>query len=205
MGKPFTILTGTAAPMVEDDIDTDIIFPARFLLMMEKEGLGKYLFHDRRFRQDGSENPDFLLNRSPYKDATIIVAGDNFGSGSSREHAVWSLEDHGVRCVIATGFGEIFATNCIRSGVLPATVTRSGIDALARAATDGPLTVDLEEQTITAGELTVPFDINPSTRDALLNGWDDIDQILAEDGPAIDRFEQKRAAQTPWLYKDLLP
>lgn len=204
MAKPFTSLTGVAAPMVEDNVDTDIIFPARFLLMMEKEGLGRYLFHDRRFHADGSENPEFVLNRPACRNAVIIVAGDNFGSGSSREHAVWSLEDFGVRCVIATGFGEIFAANCIRSGVLPAKVSRAEVDALAEAADHGPLTVDLEQMTITSPSgPPVRFEINPSSREALLNGWDDIDQILAQDREAIHQFEQKWAAQTPWLYEDL--
>src|SRR5689334_17591254 len=114
MSESFTTLTGIAAPIVEDNIDTDVIFPARFLLLMEKQGLGRYLFHDRRFGADGTAVADFILNRAPYSTASIVISRDNFGGGSSREHAVWSLADYGIRCVIASGFGEIFAANCVR-------------------------------------------------------------------------------------------
>ncbi|HEY8352924.1 MAG TPA: 3-isopropylmalate dehydratase small subunit [Sphingomonadales bacterium] len=204
MAKAFTTLTGVAAPLLEDDIDTDIIFPARFLLIMEKAGLGKYLFNDRRFDADGAEIADFVLNRPQFRSASILIAGDNFGCGSSREHAVWTLEDYGIRCVIAAGFGEIFAANCIRSGLLPARVTRAEAERLAAAAAAGPITVSLETRTITTADgATVSFDIDPSSREALLHGWDDIDQILAQDGAAIEDYERKRAKDTPWLYEDL--
>lgn len=204
MAKAFTTLTGVAAPLLEDDIDTDIIFPARFLLIMEKAGLGKYLFNDRRFDADGAEIADFVLNRPQFRSASILIAGDNFGCGSSREHAVWTLEDYGIRCVIAAGFGEIFAANCIRSGLLPARVTRAEAERLAAAAAAGPITVSLETRTITTADgATVSFDIDPSSREALLHGWDDIDQILAQDSAAIEDYERKRAKDTPWLYEDL--
>lgn len=204
MAKAFTTLTGVAAPLLEDDIDTDIIFPARFLLIMEKAGLGRYLFNDRRFDADGAEIADFVLNRPQFRSASILIAGDNFGCGSSREHAVWTLEDYGIRCVIAAGFGEIFAANCIRSGLLPARVTRAEAERLAAAAAAGPITVSLETRTITTADgSTVTFDIDPSSREALLHGWDDIDQILAQDSAAIEDYERKRAKDTPWLYEDL--
>lgn len=204
MGTPFKALTGVAAPLMEDDIDTDIIFPARFLLRMEKEGLDQYLFHDRRFDADGKVVADFILNRTPFDTATILIAGDNFGSGSSREHAVWSLAVYGIRCVIAGSFGEIFAANCIRNGILPAKVAHDRLQALAELAEQGPFTVDLQDTVIgLPNGTTVPFEIDASKREALLNGWDDIDQILAQDSNAIRAYEKDRSASQPWLFKDL--
>jgi len=204
MGTPFTTLTGVAAPLMEDDIDTDIIFPARFLLRMEKEGLDQYLFHDRRFNADGKAVEDFILNRAAFNTATILIAGDNFGSGSSREHAVWSLAVYGIRCVIAGSFGEIFAANCIRNGILPAKVDHGRLQGLAELAEQGPFTVDLKDSVIRPpNSPPVPFEIDASKREALLNGWDDIDQILAQDSNAIRAYEQDRSASQPWLFKDL--
>lgn len=203
MSEPFTTLTGVAAALVEDNVDTDVIFPARFLLLMEKKGLGRYLFHDRRFGPGGEPIADFVLNREPYSSATILISRDNFGSGSSREHAVWSIADYGIRCVIASGFGEIFAGNCIRNGVLPALVDHAAVAPLAELAAQGPLTVDLREQTIrgASGE-PVPFSISASDRESLLNGWDDIDRILAQEADAIRKFEQRQSTRFPWLYED---
>lgn len=203
MNKPFTKLTGTAAPIIEDGIDTDVIFPARFLLRMEKQGLGQYLFHDHRFGPDGKKIETFVLNRAPFADATILISGDNFGSGSSREHAVWSIADHGIRCVIASSFGEIFAANCIRNGILPARVDRDTIPRLATAAADGALTVDLVSTTISLPDgTTMPFSLPPSDREALLNGWDDIDQILALESEYIQEFERRQSQKCQWLYTD---
>lgn len=203
MSEPFTTLTGTAAPLVEDNIDTDVIFPARFLLLMEKEGLGRFLFHDRRFVAKGEPAPDFVLNRAPYSEAKILVSRDNFGGGSSREHAVWAIADYGIRCVIASGFGEILAGNCIRNGVLPALVEHSDVAMLAELAEQGPLVVDLRNQSIrgASGE-PIPFSISPSDRESLLNGWDDIDRILAQEADAIRAFEERQSVQFPWLHQD---
>lgn len=203
MAEPFKRLTGIAAPIVEDDVDTDVIYPARFLVLMEKQGLGRYLFHDRRFGPDGTRKADFVLNREPYAAATILISRDNFGSGSSREHAVWALADYGIRCVIASSFGEIFAANCVRNGILPARVPRSAVQPLAEQTERGPFTVDLVRQSIDLPDgVSVPFSIAPSDRESLLNGWDDIDRILALESDAIERFEADRAARFPWLYQD---
>lgn len=203
MAEPFTTLTGIAAPFVEDNIDTDVIFPARFLLLMEKQGLGRYVFHDRRLGPDGKPVADFVLNQAPYSEATILIARDNFGSGSSREHAVWALADDGIRCVIASGFGEIFAANCVRNGILPARVDRSAVALLAEQARLGALTVDLQSQNIRLpGAASIAFDIAPSDRESLLNGWDDIDRILALESDAIQRFEATQSTKFPWLYQD---
>lgn len=206
MSEPFTTLTGTAAPILEDNIDTDVIFPARFLLLMEKQGLGRYLFHDRRFGPDGAKVADFVLNRSQYSEATILISADNFGSGSSREHAVWSLADYGIRCVIASGFGEIFAANCVRNGILPARVDRAAVDLLAGQAQQGPLTVDLISRSIRVPTgASISFSVTESDRESLLNGWDDIDRILAQESDAIRRFEARQSEQFPWLYQDQTP
>jgi 3-isopropylmalate/(R)-2-methylmalate dehydratase small subunit len=203
MSQAFTTLTGVAAALVEDNIDTDVIFPARFLLLMEKQGLGRYLFHDRRFGPAGEPIADFVLNREPYSNATILISRDNFGGGSSREHAVWSIADYGIRCVIASGFGEIFAGNCIRNGILPALVDRAAVATLAELAEQGPLTVDLREQAIRGVTGTpIPFSISASDRESLLNGWDDIDRILAQEAEAIRGFEQRKSTRFPWLYQD---
>jgi 3-isopropylmalate/(R)-2-methylmalate dehydratase small subunit len=203
MSQAFTTLTGVAAALVEDNIDTDVIFPARFLLLMEKQGLGRYLFHDRRFDSSGEPIADFVLNREPFSNATILISRDNFGGGSSREHAVWSIADYGIRCVIASGFGEIFAGNCIRNGILPALVDRTVVATLAELAEQGPLTVDLREQTIRGvSGTTIPFSISASDRESLLNGWDDIDRILAQEAEAIRGFEQRQSTRFPWLYQD---
>lgn len=204
MGTPFTTLTGIAAPLMENDIDTDIILPARFLLRMEKEGLDRYLFHDRRFNADGEVIEGFILNRAPFNTARILIAGDNFGSGSSREHAVWSLAVYGIRCVIAGSFGEIFAANCIKNGILPAKVEHTCLQELAELAEQGPFTVDLPEIAIyPPSGPSVSFSIGASKREALLNGWDDIDQILAQDNQSIGHYEREHSARQPWLFKDI--
>jgi len=201
--EKFTILTSVAAPLAEADVDTDIIFPARFLLLLDKVGLGKHLFHERRHRP-GGEPTDFVLNRPPFDQARILVADANFGSGSSREQAVWALADFGIRCVVAPSFGEIFYNNCFKNGVLPIVLTgEQHAQGMAAARSEGPLTVDLESQTIRLPNgPDLAFDVDPYRRRALLLGLDEIGGILADDAPAIEAFEAAQRRETPWLYLD---
>lgn len=201
--QPFIRLDGVAAPLPEDNIDTDIIFPARFLLITAREGLGVHAFHDRRFDSEGRERDDFILNRSPWRGAPILVAGANFGCGSSREQAVWALTGMGVRCIIAPGYGEIFESNCIRNGVLPVTLEPHLIAPLmAVAETGGRLTIDLQQCSISsAGHEPIAFSLREERRQALLNGWDDTAMILHQWGGAIDRFEAAQQKAQPWLYR----
>jgi 3-isopropylmalate/(R)-2-methylmalate dehydratase small subunit len=200
--QPFVRLHGVAAPLPEDNIDTDIIFPARFLLITARDGLGVHAFHDRRFDGEGQERDDFILNRSPWREAPILITGANFGCGSSREQAVWALSGMGVRCIIAPGYGEIFESNCIRNGVLPVTLDADLLAPLmtvAKAA--GRLTVDLEQCCIMGADISpLPFTLREERRQALLNGWDDTAMILHQWGEAIDRFEARQQRVQPWLY-----
>ncbi len=199
---PFTTLSGHGAPMAEDNIDTDIIYPARFLLITARAGLGDYAFYDRRFDKDGAEIAGYVLNQPAFRHAPILIAGDNFGSGSSREQAVWALLGMGVRCVIAPSFGEIFHANCQRNGILPITLPRDRVDALIAAAGKGAcFDVDLPAQTLTCEDQTpIPFDIAPERKEALIHGWDETSQILNTQGPAIAAFEAAQRALQPWLY-----
>lgn len=199
----FQTLTSVAAPLPESDIDTDVIFPARFLLLLDKAGLGRYLFHERRFG-GGQPRPDFVLDRPPYNTARILVAGRNFGSGSSREQAVWALADFGIRCVVALSFGEIFFTNCFNNGVLPITLIPELHARVLLAAEAGQtLTVDLDWQAIrlAAGD-PIAFAVDPHRRRSLLLGLDEIGVILAEDVDDISRFEGLHRARHPWLHLD---
>lgn len=200
--EAFKTVSGFAAAMPEENIDTDIIFPARFLLLTQREGLGQHAFHDRRFRADGTEVADFVLNRAALRDAPIIVAGANFGSGSSREQAVWALAGRGVKAIIAPSLGEIFTGNCLRNGLLPITLAQDAVSALlAEAEAAAPFTVDLEAQTITAGNLTpMQFDIAPERKQALLMGWDETDEVLGRFSADITRFEAIQRSIQPWLY-----
>lgn len=202
--EPFTCISGVAAPMPEDNIDTDIIFPARFLLLTQREGLGVHAFHDRRFHADGSEMPDFVLNRAPFRDAKLIVAGANFGSGSSREQAVWALHGFGIRVIIAPSLGEIFAGNCLRNGMLALTFAADVCTLLLHDATNGrAFKVDLESQTVSvAGREPLSFTMPPERREALLNGWDETDQILNRFGSEIAAFETAQRVCQPWLYSE---
>lgn len=201
---PFTTISGPVAPMPEDNIDTDIIFPARFLLITAREGLGRYAFHDRRFDADGAELADHVLNRAPFRGAPILIAGANFGSGSSREQAVWALLGMGVRCVIAPSFGEIFHGNCLRNGVLPITLPPELIETLMASAAKGArASVDLPAQTLTfEGWEPVSFDIAPERKEALIHGWDETAQILNRFASPIARFEAAQRATQPWLYPE---
>lgn len=200
--KSFTTLTGIAAPLPEADIDTDIIFPARFLLLLDREGLGRHLFHERRHSPSALQ--EFILSRTPFDNAEILVSGCNFGCGSSREHAVWALADFGIRCVIAPSFGEIFYANCFRNGVLPIVLPAGTHSEVMNAAAAGaPFTVDLQTQTIRLPDGSkIAFDIDTHRRRALLLGLDEIGAILVEDSMEIGTFEARQKSRTPWLHLD---
>ena len=200
--KKFDQLTGVAAPLNILNIDTDMIIPKQFLKTIKRSGLGANLFDEMRFTQDGEEIADFVLNREPYRGAEIIVAGDNFGCGSSREHAPWALLDFGIRCLISTSFADIFYNNCFKNGILPITVSADDRDALMADAADvenPELSIDLETQTIRRPNgVEVSFDIDPFRKQCLLEGLDDIGLTL-EKGGSIDSFEATRAEEKPWL------
>ncbi|TPG49417.1 3-isopropylmalate dehydratase small subunit [Sphingomonas glacialis] len=199
---PFTTLSGTAAPLPEENVDTDIIFPARFLLITARAGLGRYAFHDRRFDAQGAEIAGFVLNRAPWRDAPILLAGANFGSGSSREQAVWALLGQGITCVIAPSFGEIFYGNCFRNGVLPIRLPTALVTALTERATAGErFAIDLEAQTLRVGDdPPIAFEVGAEQRLALLNGWDETALILNASSDDITAFEARQKTLQPWLY-----
>mgnify|MGYP003607095214 CR=1 FL=1 len=198
----FTTLTGIAAPMPLVNIDTDMIIPKQFLKTIHRSGLGKHLFDEMRYNPDGTENPDFVLNQPAWRDAQIIVAGDNFGCGSSREHAPWALLDFGIRCVISTSFADIFYNNCFKNGILPIVMPQEAVDLLMADAQKGAnarITVDLESQTVTTSDgQSLSFDIDPFRKHCLLNGLDDIGLTL-EKAAAIDAFEAQLAQSRPWI------
>jgi 3-isopropylmalate/(R)-2-methylmalate dehydratase small subunit len=200
--KSFVALNGVAAPLPDADVDTDVIFPARFLLLLDRAGLGRHLFHERRAQAPANE--PFVLARPPFDKAEILVAGRNFGCGSSREQAVWALADFGIRCVIAPSFGEIFYGNCFRNGTLPITLPDpEHRDVMLAAASGAPLTVDLEAQEIRLPEgRAIAFQIDPHRRQALLLGLDQIGEILAGDAADIEAFESRQRTAAPWLYLD---
>ncbi|MAS05932.1 MAG: 3-isopropylmalate dehydratase small subunit [Ahrensia sp.] len=197
----FTTLTGVAAPLKIVNVDTDMIIPKDYLKTIKRTGLGKGLFSEMRFNQDGSENPDFVLNQPAYRDAKILVAGDNFGCGSSREHAPWALLDFGIRCVISTSFADIFYNNCFKNGILPIVVSPEDLDKLmddAERGSNATLTVDLEEQEIRGPDGgTIKFDIDAFKKHCLLNGLDDIGLTLARSAK-IDTYEAGLAENRPW-------
>lgn len=200
--EKFTSLTGVAAPLEITNVDTDMIIPKQFLKTIKRTGLGQGLFFELRFLDDGTENPDFVLNRPAYRAAKILIAEDNFGCGSSREHAPWALLDFGIRCVISTSFADIFYNNCFKNGILPIHVSLEQLGLLMKDAKHGSnatLTVDLESQKIHRpdGE-TIPFEIDPFRKHCLLNGLDDIGLTL-EKTAEIDAFEQRAQAAHPWL------
>jgi 3-isopropylmalate/(R)-2-methylmalate dehydratase small subunit len=200
----FTTVRGPAVPMLDDDIDTDVIFPARFLLVMEKRGLGRYLFVDRRQGPDGAPRGDFVLDRPQFRGAPILIAGANFGCGSSREQAAWTLADAGFRVIMARSFGEIFHANAFKNGLLPIELPAATLATLADLAMRGEMfEVDLEAQTIRVGDvLRLDFAIDARRRAALLAGHDEIDEMLGEDGAAIARFETEHRGRQPWLFAD---
>ncbi len=199
---PFTTLRSVAAPLPDADIDTDIIFPARFLVLTRKTGLGGCAFYEQRFDAEGRERPDFVLHRAPWRGAQILVAGPNFGCGSSREQAPWALADLGLRCLVAPGFGEIFEANCINNGLLPVTLAAAA-HARVLAAAQGGATLEVD---LHACALRLPdgeafgFAIGERQRQALLNGWDEIDRIRNEESERIAAFERQQRLTQPWLY-----
>ncbi|HEY8610138.1 MAG TPA: 3-isopropylmalate dehydratase small subunit [Roseomonas sp.] len=200
---PFTTLTGIAAPLPMANVDTDKIIPARFLKTIERKGLGRAAFADMRFNDDGTEKPDFVLNREPYRAAEILIAHENFGCGSSREHAPWALLDFGIRCVIAPDFADIFFNNSFKNGILPIRLPRPVCDMLmedARMGANSRMSVDLARQVVVRpnGE-EIPFEVDPLRKHRLLNGLDDIGETMQR-ATVIESFEQKQRAAQPWLY-----
>ncbi|MBY0560757.1 3-isopropylmalate dehydratase small subunit [Hyphomicrobium sp.] len=199
----FTVLTGVAAPLPIRNVDTDMIIPKQFLKTIKRTGLGKSLFYEMRYDPEtGKEIPDFVLNKPQYRDATILVAGDNFGCGSSREHAPWALLDFGIRCVIATDFADIFYNNCFQNGILPIKLPQSDVDKLmddANRGANAKITIDLEKQEISGPDGgVIKFEIDPFRKHCLLNGLDNIGLTL-EKGKQISSFETSTASTRPWL------
>ena len=202
--EPFGTFTSFAASMSEANIDTDIIFPARFLLLTQKRGLGQYALFEKRFDADGKEIPEFVLNQAPFRSAKILIVGDNFGTGSSREQAPWVLADLGFRCLVSSSFGEIFFSNCIKNGLLPVVVSPSQLSRLhAQASAGAEFTVDLQGRQLLCrnGEI-VAIALAEWQRAALINGWDEIALILNHDAVAIAAFESRQRLDMPWLYRN---
>ncbi|HLJ64923.1 MAG TPA: 3-isopropylmalate dehydratase small subunit [Stellaceae bacterium] len=199
----FTALTAIAAPLPMINVDTDKIIPKQYLKTIERTGLGKGLFDELRYREDGSENPDFVLNQPAYRQTKILVAGKNFGCGSSREHAPWALLDFGILCVIAESFADIFYNNCFKNGILPITLPAPLIDELMEDAGKGAnarLAIDLARQTITRPDgQVIRFELDPFRKTCLLEGLDDVGLTL-EKAATIDRFEEKNRLGQPWLW-----
>lgn len=198
----FTTLTGVAAPMPLMNIDTDMIIPKQFLKTIKREGLGKHLFDEMRYERDGSEVPDFVLNKPQYRNAEILIAGENFGCGSSREHAPWALKDFGIKVIVSTSFADIFYNNCFKNGLLPIVLPEEDVERLMQDAERGQnarMTVDLESQEITTsdGEV-IGFEIDPFRKHCLINGLDDIG-LTMQKKPAIDAFEARMAQERPWV------
>ena len=199
--KPFTNLTGVAAPLDIMNVDTDMIIPKQYLKTIKRTGLGTGLFSEMRYKDDGSDNPDFVLNKPAYRKAEILVAGDNFGCGSSREHAPWALLDFGIRCVISTSFADIFYNNCFKNGILPITVSQTDLDKLmddARRGANATKTIDLPSQEIRGPDGgVVKFEIDSFRKHLLLNGLDDIG-LTMEKSSSISSFEEKLSTSRPW-------
>jgi len=201
--EKFTSLEGVAAPLKLVNVDTDKIIPKQYLKTIKRTGLGKGLFAELRYQDDGSENPGFVLNQPAYRKAKILVAGDNFGCGSSREHAPWALLDFGIRCVIASSFADIFYNNCFKNGILPVKLPQQVVDQLMEDAKKGAnarLTIDLQQQTIERpdGE-KIHFEVDAFRKHCLLNGLDDVG-LTMQKAPAIDTYEQRQRLSQPWLY-----
>ena len=198
---PFTSLTGIAAPMPLVNIDTDMIIPKQFLKTIARTGLGKNLFDEMRYTQDGAEVPDFVLNQPAYRHAEILVAGDNFGCGSSREHAPWALLDFGIRCVISTSFADIFFNNCFKNGILPVVLPKAAVDVMladAKKGANARISIDLPAQTVTTSDGQVfAFEVDSHRKHCLINGLDDIGLTL-EKATSIDAYEAKAATLRPW-------
>jgi 3-isopropylmalate/(R)-2-methylmalate dehydratase small subunit len=200
--EKFEKMTAIAAPMPLINIDTDMIIPKQFLKTIKRSGLGVSAFHEMRYQMDGTENPDFVLNQDAYRNANILVAGDNFGCGSSREHAPWALLDFGVRCIISTSFADIFYNNCFKNGILPVIVTDEELNLLMQDAEKGSnarMVIDLESQLIeTSDGQVINFDIDQHRKHCLINGLDDIG-LTMEKAASIDLFEKQISTHTPWV------
>ena len=200
--QKFTTLTAVAAPLPLINVDTDMIIPKQFLKTIQRTGLGKHLFDEMRYTPEGKELPDFVLNKPAYRKAQILVTGQNFGCGSSREHAPWALNDFGIRCVIATSFADIFYNNCFKNGILPIVLPQEDVDKLMDDANRGAnavVTVDLEQCLVTDQHgLRLPFQVDESRRHGLLHGLDDIGLTMRHE-KSIDAFEAKRRTQSPWM------
>jgi 3-isopropylmalate/(R)-2-methylmalate dehydratase small subunit len=200
--EKFTTLSGIAAPMPLVNIDTDMIIPKQFLKTIKRSGLGVNLFDEMRYNLDGSEISDFVLNQPAYREASVLVAGDNFGCGSSREHAPWAIADFGIRCVVSTSFADIFYNNCFKNGILPIVLPEDQRDALMKDAKKGAnarIEVDLEAQTITSSDgETFSFELDAFKKHCLLNGLDDIG-LTMEKAAAIDTFEAEVSTSRPWV------
>ncbi|MBL3584207.1 3-isopropylmalate dehydratase small subunit [Rhodovulum sulfidophilum] len=198
----FEKITGIAAPLPLVNIDTDMIIPKQYLKTIKREGLGVNLFDEMRYDQDGNEIPDFVLNKPAYRETQILVAGENFGCGSSREHAPWAIKDFGIRCVVAPSFADIFFNNCFKNGILPIPLPQEQVDILMKDAEKGAnarMTVDLENQVITTSDgVEIAFEVDPFRKHCLLEGLDDIGLTLNK-APAIDGFESKMAQERPWV------
>lgn len=203
--EKFTKLTGVAAALDLVNIDTDMIIPKLFLKTIKRSGLGKNLFDEMRYKEDGTEIPDFVLNRDPWRESKILVAGDNFGCGSSREHAPWAILDFGIRCVIAPSFADIFFNNSFKNGILPIKLPQDLVDALMADAKDGEnpeLTVDLiNQEIIRPNGAVIKFDVDPFRKQCLLDGLDDIG-LTMQKGDKIDEFEAGQKGKLPWQYKE---
>ena len=206
--KEFTAISGVAAPMPLVNIDTDMILPKQYLKTIKRTGLGIHLFEELRYHPDGREIEDFILNQQAYRNSKIIIAGDNFGCGSSREHAPWAILDFGIRCVISTTFAEIFFNNCFKNGILPITLPQKDVDVLMEHALRGAnaiMTVDLVDQAITTSDGTqIAFQIETSKRECLLQGLDDIGLTL-EKLEHIEAFEKRMETERPWLFPSAKP
>jgi 3-isopropylmalate/(R)-2-methylmalate dehydratase small subunit len=199
--RPFTTLTARACKLANANIDTDQLIPARFMRRPRSEGYGHFLLHDLRFHADGTARPDFPLNDPKSSGCEVMLAGRNFGCGSSREAAVYALADYGIRAVIASSFGDIFAANAVKNGVLPAQISEQDAQLLFHAdelVEPRPMLIDLSAQSITSGNLVVPFTIDPVWKKQLLNGWDDIDMTRSE-AKAIARFIEQDQVRRPWM------
>ncbi len=200
--KKFTKLTGVAAPLKITNVDTDMIIPKQFLKTILRTGLGKSLFYEMRYDDKGKKVADFVLNKDAYKKAKILIAGDNFGCGSSREHAPWAILDFGIRCVISTSFADIFYNNCFKNGILPVKLPQKTVDKLMAQAERGAnatFTIDLKAQEITTADgETIPFEIDAFRKHCLLNGLDDISLTLEKEA-SIAAYEKKAATERPWL------
>ncbi|WP_138935868.1 3-isopropylmalate dehydratase small subunit [Roseovarius arcticus] len=200
--EKFTKISGIAAPMPMINIDTDMIIPKQFLKTIKRTGLGVNLFDEMRYGDDGQELPDFVLNKPAYREAEILVAGDNFGCGSSREHAPWAINDFGIRCVIAPSFADIFYNNCFKNGILPIALPQEQVDLLMTEAQKGAnarIEVDLEAQTVTTSDgEAIPFEVDAFKKHCLLEGLDDIG-LTMEKAASIDTFEASASAERPWV------